>query len=266
MTRVAALQMYLTPALQAATDGWWQGVAMHMTANGVGDVPTHLISPDDIHSVWHRDDLLLAQTCGAPLIRELGDQVQVIGTPAYDAPLSDGIHYRSAIIVGRNHPAKSLHDLAGGRVAINSRDSYSGYFALKAALLDIATPGDAYFGNFIISGAHRDSIRMVSEGTADVAAIDGVTFALAERDTPELTEKVRILETTPAMPGLPYITSAKTTDDELAAMRQALADAFSDPTLAEVRTQLMLSGFEETDRGDYASLEAMIDGGQAIVL
>lgn len=263
MSHSASLQMYWTPSLASAVETWWQGLRRHFISAGINDVPENLLTPDDILSVWHRDDLLFSQTCGGPLIRELGDTVRVVGTPVYDTPLTKGINYRSAIIVHRDAKMLLIDELAGSRVAINGRESYSGYLALKAALADIAEPGTSFFGEVIVSGAHHESLRMVAAGEADCAAIDAVSFALGN---PEHLDAVRVIEATRAVPGLPYITGRQTSDSTLSALRQAVRAAMGDPDLADARKVLLLKGFEPTTVEDYAPITEMIERGRNIDL
>lgn len=264
MSLVASLQMYTTPVLAPAVETWWTGLAAHLRTRGFQDVPEQLITPADIHSVWHRDDMLFSQTCGGPLIQELGTEVRVVGTPIYDAALFEGINYRSAIIAAPDAPEVSLADFKGRRIAINGRESYSGYLAPRATLAGVAIPGQPFFSEVIVSGAHLESLRMVADGEADCAAIDCVTLAIAARDEPDLFRRVKSIATTEAVPGLPYVTRGAASDEELARIREAVATAFADHALADARSQLLLAGLQETTHADYEVIRHNIEIGKNI--
>jgi ABC-type phosphate/phosphonate transport system substrate-binding protein len=68
--------------------------------------------------------------------------------------------------------------------------------------------GRAFFGQLSLSGAHRNSARMVADRQADLAAIDAVAWALFEELEPVRHARLRVLGWTRAMPALPFITSA----------------------------------------------------------
>ena len=263
---IAAFQMYWMPELAGAVDAWWQGLRGHLIQHGIADAPETLSYPDDIHSVWHAPGLVLSQTCGGPLVTELGNTVRVIGTPAYDVPLSDGIRYQSAVIVHRDNDATALDDLRGSRAAINGRESYSGYHALRATLSDITKPGETFFSNVIVSGAHAGSLEAVAMGAADCAAIDAVCLASLREFRPEQTAAVRVLAETPAVPGLPYITGGSVSDARLENLRQGVEAAFADNHLADVRRALHLAGFARTDASDYAPVARAIAKGRDVIL
>ena len=91
----------------------------------------------------------------------------------------------------------------------------------------------------------------MADGDADVACIDAVTFALLSRIEPELVARVRVLGQSPKVPGLPYITSLSGNDETVERLQTALRYAMEDPTLSDVRTELLLSGITFPDPAHY---------------
>jgi len=263
---VASFQMYRRSTDSSTIAEWWTGLRRHMRANGIDDAPETLAAPEDIHRPWHSPHLVFSQTCGAPLIRELGQTVRVIGTPAYDTPDTDRHLYRSAIIVRRSDPARTLGDLAGRRLAINGRESFSGCLALRSMLAGLVDSDRHFFGSVVISGRHTASLRMVACGEADCAAIDVVSCAYIRRDEPETVAAIRVMARTPLVPGLPFITQGTASDDRLEALRRAVEDMFADPKLASIRTRLLLKGFKRTTAEDYEPVARAIANGADVVL
>ena len=263
---IASLQMYGHPADDETIAAWWAGLRQHMRAHGIDDAPEILAAPEDIHRPWHSPGLVFSQTCAAPLIEELGQSVRVIGTPVYDTPDTERHFYRSAIIVRPGDPARTLDDLAGRRLAINGRESYSGCLALKSALVGLAEPGRRFFGSVIVSGSHMASLRMVVQHNADCAALDVVSIAYARRNEPKTVAAVRVIAQTALMPGLPFITRGNTPDERLEALRCAVADMFADPKLVHIRARLLLKGFMRTTIEDYEPVARAIVGSAGIVL
>ena len=90
-------------------------------------------------------------------------------------------------------------------------------------------------------------------GTADIAAIDCVAWALALRHEPEAGD-LKEIGRSPDYPSLPFITGNRRSADEIARIGEALRRAVAGLP-AEVRESLMLSGLEEARPDDYACLK-----------
>lgn len=253
--RVASLPMYDLPELRAVTDAWWSGLVRHFRAAGLDDVPEFLTRPGEGPAFWRRPDLLLSQSCGYPVATVLSELVRVVGTPCYRFPGCDGPRYSSAVIVAADAKVSSLSDLRGLCCAVNMPDSWSGHHVLRR-LSAPSEGGDPILGDVVTSGGHRASIAMVARGDADFAAIDCVTYGLLSRYAPAATAGVRVLDMTPAAPGLPLIAGSSVTEGELSRLRTGLHAAVGDPALAEIRAGLGLVGFAELSLADYLSLSA----------
>jgi ABC-type phosphate/phosphonate transport system substrate-binding protein len=256
---IASLPMYDLPALRRATDDWWAGLARALTAAGIDGVPRHLERQLGLDEVWRHPGLLISQTCGYPLTHALAGQVQVGATPAYGVEGCDGAAYRSVFLVRDGDPAEELVDLRGRRVAINSRTSQSGYNSLRHALAPLAAvaEGGPLFSEVVVSGGHGASLAAVRENRADLAAVDGVTFALTARTEPAAVAGLRVLTWSAPAPGLPYVTRADVGTDELASLRAGLLAAAADPELAAARQELSLSGFEVLPLEAYDVIDEM---------
>nr|WP_325262799.1 PhnD/SsuA/transferrin family substrate-binding protein [uncultured Rhizobium sp.] len=252
--RLASLVMYVAPPRVAqATDALWAFVARTLSDAGMAGVPGLLdrsISHDD---AWMRPDLLLSQTCGYPYVRSLRGNVRLVATPCYAYPGCDGPDMRSFVIVRRDAGIASLKDLRGRTAAINSRDSNSGANLFRAVIAPIAR-GPSFFGKVIETGGHVASIAAVAEGRADCAAIDCITYGHVARFAPEDLADIVVVAETPSGLGLPLITRASASDDEVALLRSALEASLVDPSLVDVRDVLALTGFAALDDSRYESL------------
>jgi len=248
---LAYLGMYDLPALRPAQDAWWKGLAEHFAAHGLSSVPTHLVrSGADPYDIWQSPDLFFAQTCGYPLTHRLTGKVRLLGSPCYDAPGCEGPMYRSLIIVRDGSKAETLAAALPARVAVNGMDSYSGWWALGATLMQLGLDKSSFSG-VTVSGGHMNSVDLVREGQADLAAIDCVTFALARDVEPERLAGLKVLHQSDPAPGLPYITRAGMPDLDAVAMSEALEDAFTDPDLTHARRALRLDGFAHIPLAEY---------------
>lgn len=255
MTPVAGLPMYDLPGLADWHAAWWGGLARHLRAAGVDDVPTTL-SRLDTPALWSHPRLLFAQACGYPLMHAYAGRLRILATPCYAAPGCAGSDYASAIVVREASRARTLKDMLGGRLAVNDPDSQSGCNAVHASVA-VFCHGGPPFGRLVITGSHIASLRAVREGVADVCAVDAVTHALLARHTPDSLRETRVLAWSERTPGLPYVTRRSADDETVQRLRDGLFAALSDPALSDVREALLISGAELRDLADYRCIRAM---------
>jgi ABC-type phosphate/phosphonate transport system substrate-binding protein len=251
---VASLPMYA--ANPEALAAFWTAIAMALRARGMAGVPDVLAMPDVLESHWRRPDLLMSQTCGYPLVTALAEEVRVAGAFHYEAPGCEGPCYRSWLIARRDDAGSELGHFAGRRVAFNGRNSQSGYNSLRALVAPL-NRGGHFFNAAIETGAHMASMRAVAEGTADIAAIDCVSFAVISAADKDLAEALKIVGETASAPGLPLIMGGTATDEDFLILRETLAEVCADPALEAVRAQLMIAGFAPLDLADYDEIHAM---------
>ncbi|MGL4489872.1 MAG: phosphate/phosphite/phosphonate ABC transporter substrate-binding protein [Rhizobiaceae bacterium] len=245
---VAALPMYDWPERRRQVDAQWDALRDALRARGVdaperlarsnADLPGLDLEPDgfDLAALWQHPNLLFAQTCYGPLELWLKG-VRVVGQEDYvGVEGGDGESYSSAIVMRREAlslrhlreaPPSVLSDISptGGeigappsaanlpvlladlRLAYNSEDSMSGYLALEREL-ERRNAGVDIFSALVASGGHRNSIRMVASGEADVAAVDCKSWALAQNHEAAARELV-VVGWTQKRLGLPFITALR---------------------------------------------------------
>lgn len=257
---LASLAMYVTPQpLADATAELWSFLRHYIAQAGLSDLPESLDTTIPYDEAWLREDLFFSQTCGYPYVKRLRGKVRLVATPVYGDPGCNGPLMRSFIVVRRASTFASLQDLRGATAAINSPDSNSGANLLRAMVAPLARNG-RFFGGIVRTGSHGGSIDAVSNGQADCAAIDCITFANLQRFTPARIEGVRILAETPATPGLPFITGGEVSDAEVALMREALVAAISAPSLSGVCDILGLVDVAMLTDADYEPVLSLARG------
>lgn len=237
---LANLGMYPFPQIRWAFDRFWEAVGERLDW-----VPRSLDWDVDLHASWLRDDLVVGQTCGWPLVTDLRDRVRVLGTFIAATPEAEGHSYRSVLVA--RWPGE-VADFAGAVAAVNGFDSLSGWVSLVAA---VHGPGASWTGDIVVTGAHLDSLRALREGRAEIAAIDSVTFWQARRLLPELVDDLVVVGTGPLIPCLPIITGASTTDEQLHQLRVALVDAVFDPLVEPAARAMCTVGFVPLDLEHY---------------
>lgn len=250
---LASLAMYVgPPPVHEATRLFWAALGGRMRALGI-DAPRALDDGVRYDEAWLRPDLLFAQACGYPYVQRLRGRVQLVATPVYGLPGCDGPLKCSFIVVRANSPVIAIEGLRGSRAAINDPGSNSGYNLFRHTIAPFATDG-RFFASVVETGGHRASIDAVTRGEADAACIDCITFGNTLRFDPDSVAGIRILAQTVKGPGLPFITSASTSAEDLVLMRRALAETIADPALADVRDTLSLCGISLLGDADYEAL------------
>lgn len=243
------LPMYDYPELAAATEAWAAAIARFAGSSA------RLSRPQDYIGAWSSDDLVFSQTCGYPFTHAFRNRLQLLGTPHYGAPGCEGFRYRS-MVFGREK--REAEDFRGTVAVVNTPDSMSGMLALKSFFIGYAAHGQ-FFGRTVVSGGHLASLACLQRGEADVCAIDAVCVAYARRYRPELLFGLHELGQTASVPGLPYVTR----DKDAQRWSEAVAAAMAEPSLADVRAALMISGFTQTRPADYDAILQLEDAVEA---
>ena len=257
---IASLPMYDWPELRSDTDAYWQTLRESFAAAGFNP-PETIFHPADETEGWLSSELFFSQTCGYPYISRLEGKVELLGTPHFDIEGWQGPNYASALIVRTNVKAESLEALAKPdghgakalRFAFNSRNSLSGY----RCVTPLTGPLEGYFGEMIKSGGHRYSADMVAAGQADIAAIDALCWHLYRQVQPDNAKKLRVLQWTPFLPGLPYITNTDWNAEELQRLRDALVTAVNAMKSTKHNRLLRLNGVTYLNAEKYAPIRSL---------
>ncbi|SAK88665.1 phosphate/phosphite/phosphonate ABC transporter substrate-binding protein [Caballeronia ptereochthonis] len=251
---IAALPMYnVTPALAAD----WRTLLERVRAsladwlNPRGDTLEIVDPGPDLAAFWLRDDVLLSQTCGYPLVHALAGRVRLVATPDFDVPGCGEGTYRSVLVAGAHVAARSIEACRGLRAVYNGDDSNSGMNLFRHAVALFAREG-RFFASVTQTGSHLESLRALAGTRADVAAIDCVTFAFVRSHLPDLTAGVRVIGATASAGALPFVTSRRVPEDAIDTLFRALGDALKqDSSLAR---RLRLKGVVKRTSADFAPI------------
>ncbi|MEP3346147.1 MAG: PhnD/SsuA/transferrin family substrate-binding protein [Litoreibacter sp.] len=242
---VASLMMYHRPELIKAHQSYWELVRQHLAHLGI-EAPKTLSQDRDEFWVWKHPQLLLSQTCGMPYRLWLHDQVSLVGTPDYDLKDCPAGYYRSALVVRRDDDRTGLTSFQNETFAYNQTFSQSGYAAPYTKMTD---EQGSWFTKRLETGQHLDSARAVSDGRADIASIDAVTWRLIQRYE-AFAEKLRVLDWTTPTPALPLITALH---NDAGKIFEAVKGAIFDLEEAD-RQDLGLKGILEIPKAKYLEI------------
>lgn len=175
---------------------------------------------------------------------------QVLAKPIF-AGHSEPLYF-SYLVVRRDSAIQTIADLQAKRLVINDPDSYSGNHALWAhwAKLEHAPK----FASVLESGAHSNSLGMVVNGEADVAAIDCTVFDYwLKTDKPEMREalsQLRTIEQINPAPTPPLVMHQSVDASTTQTICQALLDLNQSEWLERCK-QAGLNGLVAASDQDY---------------
>jgi ABC-type phosphate/phosphonate transport system substrate-binding protein len=237
---IAALPMYDHPGVRAETDALWTAIRDRLQSVGI-EAPEVLTRADDLFAQWQSPSLLLGQTCGLPYRRDLHDVVTLVGSIEYDLPDTPPGFYHSLFVARADDPRQSLADFDGALLAYNENASQSGWGAACAAPVRFRL-GPA-------TGSHRDSVRAIGTGLAEIAAIDAVSWRLIAAHT-DLANPLKVVGRSAPTPGMALITAFP---EFLPALRNAVTRGIADLSDLQRRT-LGIRGFVKSSRAAYLAV------------
>ncbi|HVG49578.1 MAG TPA: PhnD/SsuA/transferrin family substrate-binding protein [Rubellimicrobium sp.] len=207
---IAALPMYDRPENRAAHDSLWSLIRDGLRRRGIG-APDALDRETPYDESWARPDLVLGQICNLPWRARFRDRVTLIGASDYGLPGAGPGEYYSLIVARADDPTP------GPRFALNDPLSNSGWDAGQ----DWARRKGVTIRPALVTGSHAESARAVTEGRADIAAIDAITWRMLLAWDP-LAQRLRVLDRTASSPGQSFITRA---GQDPAPYREAVGEA-----------------------------------------
>lgn len=255
-TPFASLPMYDWPQVSRAWDELWRGARALLAEAGIAAEP-ELRRSSDHTAAWLAPDLLLGQTCGWPFISRLADAVVPFARFDFDIGAARPGDYRSVFVMRRaDAPAKEVAPAEFGeaiargalRLAVNGIDSQSGWRALSECLSrNVVLAKD----RAAVTGSHVASIRAVAGRQADFAAIDAVSWRLAQDHEPAAAA-LAVVARSRDTPGQPLI-CAPAFARHAPAVRDALAHSLAGLP-ASPRDALHLREVVAAEAGDYRVL------------
>ena len=241
---IASLPMYDNPEIRCANASYWQLIHEALSDHGQSS-PTGLTRNGDEIDSWLSPNLCMSQTCGLPYRIWLHDRVGLVGTADYALGDCPPGFYRSVVVVRADDQRLAMNEFHTGTLAFNSLFSQSGY----AALRNQCTDDREWPRQQMHTGAHQASMQAIVSGKADIAAIDAVTWRLAERYDKSV-QKLRVLMHTEATPGLPYITAK---DNNTSLIFKAIAQAI-DALSDTIRNQLGIRSLVFIEKPTYLAV------------
>jgi ABC-type phosphate/phosphonate transport system substrate-binding protein len=256
--RGISLPMYDFPEFASATTRLVARVVEEVSSLGepvVVDTPENAMHHGLIEH-WESDATYLSQSCGLPFVEQLHRYADVIGTIRWTGISDERGWYRTVIVVRADHPARTVEQLKGARPVISNTQSLSGWCSLGWALAQV-TSDPGFVQPYRVGERHTGSLQLLQDNEADFASIDPATFSILSRHRAELVQNLRVIGHGPLVPATPLHVS-KIRDASLEDVRAAVARAFADPSLADVRDVIGIDSFVGLDNVEYDVLHGLV--------
>ncbi len=210
-------------------------------------------APQPLENLWRRGDLGCVQMCGYPIALNLADVVP-LASPIPAASWAGGRALsRTDLIVRADAPYRVLSDTFGGTVGWTVAHSQSGFNALRHHLLPYRSEDRPRLyrrsvGNLVTARCILDS---VADGSIDIGPLDAFWHMLVRKYLPQLTEHVRVLESTETVTMPAFVAAPALPRYTVDRLREAFTVAHTRPWFAPFREVLLIEGFEKATRETF---------------
>ncbi len=214
-------------------------------------------SYDEMQYFIENKNVDIAYICGATYVFLKKDRanVNVLVVPFFKGkPL-----YYSYIIVPINSKARNIMDLQGKTFAFSDPKSNSGSIAPSYYLYKHGYFYKNFFKEIIYTYSHAESIKAVSYGFVDGAAVDSLVFGNMKIIAPSITSKVKVIQKLGPYPTTPIIYNDTLTEEQVKKLKKAFIDMKNDPEGRTILRRLGIDYFGVPKKIDYSPIENMID-------
>ena len=207
-----------------------------------------------------QDQLDIAFICGLPFARR--HRVADYQLQALVAPVMQHQRYQnqpvyfSDIIVNADSNLSRFDDLVDQTFCYNDPGSNSGYNLLRQRLIQAGYPSD-FFGKVIQSGSHQRSIQLIVDSIADCSAIDSTVLEQERRNSPELSNRLRVIESIGPCPMPPVVAAKHLGSEFIDRLHSALLQP--DIQLQLAMSQVGIQHYVSVQSEDYIPLSLMYD-------
>lgn len=198
--------------------------------------------------------------CGMPYVL-LHDRpqpaAQLIVAPVMKNPRYQGKpKYFSDLIVRKDSPYQTIHELKGRTYVYNDELSNSGYNLPRYRLLQLGLT-NGFFGKVLRSGSHEESIRMVAAGEADASFVDSLVLDYDREKGLGHAREVRVIESVGPAGVCPLVASAQMPADLFGKIQHAFVTMHEDPEGRRILDEALLDRFVVVDDSNYDDIRAM---------
>ncbi|MEN6412117.1 MAG: phosphate/phosphite/phosphonate ABC transporter substrate-binding protein [Veillonellales bacterium] len=152
-------------------------------------------------------------------------------------------YYQGYIIVAKDSGINDIADLKGKTVAFTDPLSYSGYTFLVQMLRHRNQTPETFFGHYIYTYSHDNSLRAVANKVVDGAPVTRLVYDRAKEKQPELAEAVKIIAVSPPAGIGPVVAGKSVSQRQRDSLRKALLSMHEYPYMTPALQGLSIDRF-----------------------
>lgn len=171
--------------------------------------------------------------------------------------------YYSDLIVRKDSPYQTIHDLKGTTYVYNDELSNSGYNLPRYRLVQLGLTS-GFFGKVVRSGSHEESIRMVASGKADASFVDSLVIDYDREKKLGHAHEVRVIESVGPAGICPLVVSTKLPPDVGEKLRKHLTTMHDDPVGRKILDDALLDRFAVVDDKNYDDIREMKEAAEKV--
>ena len=212
-------------------------------------------APAPLRDLWNRPDKGAVFMCGLPYSRAVPRPHLLAAPVPSPAQFRGRPEYWSEFVVRAESDERTLSDTFGGRIALTSVESQSGFAAPLRHLRAAGSERPLFAALIAPQVTPQGALAAVADGLADVAAIDSYTMQLLRRHDPQRVSRVRVIDRTEPRP-IPPLVAAR----PLPALAAAFLSAHEPDSLSmAAMADLLLERFVLPSPAGYAILSSEYD-------
>ncbi|WP_243688844.1 substrate-binding domain-containing protein [Geotalea toluenoxydans] len=218
------------------------------------DQPVEYVDAEDyaeINRKLETGELEAAFVCSGPYV----DGKEKFGLEFIAAPQAYGEKvYYSYFIVPSKSQVTSLDGLKGKSFAFTDPLSNSGKLVPEYTLARMGTTPERFFSKISYSGSHDKSIKAVSEGLVDGAAVDSLIWEYKNQKFPEQTANTRIIFKSKPYAPPPFVVRPGLDPAIKEKLRQVMLNAHKSPEGKVILSKMMIDRFVPLNDSAYDSV------------
>ena len=168
--------------------------------------------------------------------------------------------YFSDVVVRADANIDSFEELRGRTWGYNDDRSLSGWHSALRRLRDVSS-GPEFFSKTVASGSHLESLRLVTEGAVDAAAIDSNALIIQRASNPGPRRDLRVIESWGPWPIQPAVVRASLPVEIKTQIAAHLSDMHRSGAPLD---DIPFERFAPISYDDYLSSPAVVEGARLL--
>lgn len=210
----------------------------------------------EINAMLESGDVDAAFVCSGPYV----DGRKKFGLELLAQPVAYGdTHYYSYIIVHADSHLTSFEQLRYRTFAFTDPESNSGKLVPTYMLSKMNETPDSFFKNYVFTYAHDKSIKAVSQGLVEGAAVDSLVWEYLSKVRPESTSGTKIIQKSPPYGIPPLVVRPGLRKEIKDSLRKTLLEIHNSAEGREILEGMMVDRFVAGDDSQYDSVRKMKD-------